>query len=469
MGIGSLTYIHRIGERGAALSLDLKGGHLTDGGDMKMTIRQSDTSTSIARNISDKGGNDQLDAVLSFATPSINRYSRLKFDIGYSLKSRRNDIFTEQGDTLGAMVTDTMSSGSVSVSDKGVTGRLIYMYSRHSLNMVGGLELTGQAHDIHSMRITHDTNYLSFLPFLQLRYTVNPMNQLHVNIVSRQVLPSTNMLQEAATVVNPTLCVVGNAMLQPSYNHDLSVRWLYNDVARSRFMVLFAKYEMVDNYLATVRNITNTSEGNGMQMVTFRNSEEAEQSFEALGAYGFPVRLIKSNVNLSSFLRLSHVPGYYDNQLSSSEVTCWNNSMTIGSNISERLDFVIDLNMSYYSDENNYSKEYTASYWSYSFGGQLVKRIGRHIKGTLECGYTGYAGEWVSKYNAVICNMSLSAMMGKNENWELQLAVNDIFNQNNNFYQSTTELYLRKTETNVLKRYFMAKLIYKFNKKTTNE
>lgn len=459
MGLGTLTYIHRLGKRGAALSLDFKGGHQFNDGKTEMNIVNADTGNVINRTIDNQSNNTQLDGVLSFVTPSINRYSRFKFDVGLGMKKRQTDMLTKQGSVTEYTLIDPMSSGGVVSDDKSLTGRMIYMFSRHKLNLVGGIELNNTGQEITSTRVTRDTSYRSLLPFVQLRYDLNAKNQIHINMISKQQLPAINMLQEAATIINPTLCVVGNAMLTPAYSHDVSARWLRNDVSLSQFMVLFFKYGLTDNYIATVRAMDEKKQG--VQMVSYRNSSAPQQSLEALAAYGFPVSFIKSNVNVSTFCRLSDVPGFIGDDFTKSRVVCWNNSFTIGSNVSERLDFVIDMNLCYNSDKNNYSNDYSVNYWSYSCGGQVVSRIGKWIKCTFECGYTGYSGERVSQYNAVICNAAISSIFGKNDCFELQLYMNDIFNQNNNFYQSTSELYLRESESEVLKRYAMLKLIYK--------
>ena len=461
MAKGQFTYVHRIGRKGAALSLDINGGHLKNDKNDNVDIVQ--TSDNVRREISNESGNSQIDGVLSIVSPSIKRYSRLKFDIGMSNRRANNDVMAQMSNSTWGMAMDTMSSGMLVLDDKAAVGRVIYTFSRRKTNLVSGLEYKRTEHDVRTMRMHIDTGYSAVLPFLQLRYQVNAKNQLHLNYVTKQLQPSVSMCQEAANVVNPMLLVVGNASLNPALSHDVSLRWLSNDVARSRFLVLFAKYGMVTDYIASVRNIEVDAAGGDVQVVSYRNSEEPQQSVEVLGAYGFPVKAIKSNVNLSSFWRLSHVPGYYDDAPSSSRAMCWNNSVTVGSNISERVDFVVDFNATYNSDINSQHSQYSSSYWSFSAGGQLVTRIGKHLKTTVECGYTGYQGDWVSKYNALISNVSLSALLGRNECFELQLAVNDIFNQNNNFYQSTTELYLRETEASVLKRYVMLKMIYKFN------
>lgn len=457
---GQLNYVHHIGKKGSAVSLTLNGRYLD--GECLENIDITQLFSSINRNVSVHNKDKQTEGTLSFATPSINRYSRLKFDIFFNVNKLNGSRKSLLSDTVGNVHVDTMSSGRLSVLDYALAGRMVYTYSRRKTNVVCGSEVFGQNHSIATMMVQKDTNTIMILPFFQLRYQINSKNQIHFNIATKQQKPTAGMYDDVVRVVNPTLHIYGNPHLDYGLSNDISIRWLHNDVARSRFFVLFAKYGRIENTFATVRAL-DVKEGNDVQIVSYRNSSIPQKSIEALVAYGFPFKTIKSNVNLSSYCRYSFVPGFYNDTPSNSDVLCWNNSITIGSNISEHIDFVIDVNASYNSDKNNDYSLFSASYWSYSFGGQLVTHLGKHIKSTIECGYTGYTGNWVYNYNALISNISFSALFGKNQCFEFQLAVNDIFNQNNNFYQSITELYLRETDASVLKRYLLLKLLYNIN------
>ena len=103
------------------------------------------------------------------------------------------------------------------------------------------------------------------------------------------------------------------------------------------------------------------------------------------------------------------------------------------------------------------------SYWSLSYGAQLKWLITDFLPLTLECGNTCYYGSGTSQFNAVIANASIGYKFLKKKNAELQILCHDIFNQDNSFLVTTTELYRRQMKTSLLKRYFMLKFTYNFN------
>ena len=51
----------------------------------------------------------------------------------------------------------------------------------------------------------------------------------------------------------------------------------------------------------------------------------------------------------------------------------------------------------------------------------------------------------------------------KKQKGELRFAIYDILNQDNSFYQTTTELYRREVSTNILGRYAMLSFTYNLN------
>ena len=102
-------------------------------------------------------------------------------------------------------------------------------------------------------------------------------------------------------------------------------------------------------------------------------------------------------------------------------------------------------------------------YWSLSYGGQLNWQFLTALKVVLECGRTNYFGSGTSRFNAVISNAALAYKFMKGKKGELRFSINDIFNQDNSFYQTTTELYRREMTTNILGRYAMLSFTYNLN------
>lgn len=227
----------------------------------------------------------------------------------------------------------------------------------------------------------------------------------------------------------------------------------------------FVNAEKIHDYIANKRSIAGGALGaaeSKSQMLSYINAN-GYYSTSSLVAYGFPFKLIKSNVNISTLLRYSHIPGYWETEKSYNKQINWNSSLTIGSNISRQVDFVLDCNLQYLNDKNEAHPLLEVNYWTLSFGGQLNWQFCSLFKVVAECGRTGYYGLGTKEMNAIICNMALAYKFMKNKRGELRLSCDDVLNQNNCFTQQTNELFRRKSTANVIGRHAMLTFTYNFN------
>jgi len=232
--------------------------------------------------------------------------------------------------------------------------------------------------------------------------------------------------------------------------------------------VIFANVEQADNFIASKRSLSSaTFTGNGdkrnSEMFSYQNAD-GFFSVSGLIAYGFPVRPISSNLNVSSMVQYVRTPGFWDEEKAYTRTWAWNSSLTIASNISKAVDFILDFNCKNNQSKNLTYSDYDVNYWSLSYGGQLNWQVVPALKIVIECGHTNYYGSGTSRFNALISNAAIAWKFLKDRRGELRLSCNDIFNKNNNFFETTNEIYRREVTTNVLKRYALLTFTYNLNK-----
>lgn len=464
LSMADISYVHNFRKVGHSIGLNIKLAHQEERDSSWLSVYQPQNNTELHKNTATYESNNNLNANLSYILP-INRASKLKFDAGGGLYTGENTIHTEQQDSLGIFRPEFKMSGQVGTTNTGYDIGASYCYTKFGLDLTSGVQWRQTKQVILWGESDNSATYGKFLPFLSAKYIANTKNQMHLRYSSRLVFPALSKLQEAVRIIDPLLSFYGNRRLEPSYKHISSFRWVHNGPESSNIFVLFGKWEYEINPVTTSRQLDFTTIGtpNQSQIVTYRNSNQAASSLHLLTAYGFPFRTIKANVNISSLIALSSVPGYYNNLLTTGRGLDWSNSLTVGSNISKNLDFVVDLNVKYISDQNDLFPQIAVRYWSYSYGGQIKAKPTKWLRTSFECGHTGYSGLNSSRYDATICNAAISVLLGPKQAWEVQFSVNDLFNQNNSFQYLTTEVYRRESESNVLGRYFLLTCIYTIN------
>ena len=231
--------------------------------------------------------------------------------------------------------------------------------------------------------------------------------------------------------------------------------------------MFFTNIVQADNYIGSLRSLASESyqeegERRNTQILSYKNTD-GYFSWTSLVAYGIPWKVISSNVNFTTRVSKTSIPGYWDNNKQYTDQWNWSGSITVGSNISENVDFVLDVNSKYTNSKNQTFEEMNVNYWALSDGGQLNWQFIRQLKLVLECGRTNYFGSGTSQFNAVISNAAVAYKFLKGQKGELRFQINDILNQDNSFYQTTTELYRREMTTNILGRYAMLSFTYNLN------
>lgn len=459
-------YMHRFNNRGHALSLNAKISYTHTDEDMDLMLKNVQSQKDVLQNTFSKNGQKSYTVTGSYVVP-VSKYSKVKADAGW------NKVNGHIKQTTGTKVNDettfsidSLLCGRANSTYGGFLGNLAYMYERKRWNVVAGSEFHSYKLWTGNDRETVKHKYNTLLPYMFMRYLYRN-TKWNVQYKTTQKFPTVYQLLEAVNNSNAIMSIKGNNRLGAAYHHNLSSRFLLTSRDAGSHFVFFTNFEYADNYIASRRSLSSTSfieNGNhrNSEMYSYVNTD-GYWSTKGLLAYGLPLRPIKSNVNVSTMLEYSNIPGYWDMNKLTNKQWDWNVFMTIGSNISKNIDFVLDGNVKYNQRTNMAFQKMGVSYWSVSYGAQLKWLITNSLPFTVECGNTSYYGSGTSQFNAIIANASIGYKFLRKKNAELQLLCHDIFNQDNSFLVTTTELYRRQMKTSLLKRHFMLKFIYNFN------
>ena len=462
-----LMYLHKFSDKGHSLSLDARFSYIKTAEDIDMTFENVQANQRAVQETNSYNIQKTYTGTASYVYP-LNRYSGFKLDVGwnvtYGLIKRKTQIMADDATEWSL---DSLLCGSTRSDFGGLLGNLSYMYSKQGLNLVAGTE-----YHLYNFKTKNDIThsyyqYSSFLPFFVMRHHFGG-NQLHLQYRASQRFPGLMQVQDAINNANATMAVRGNSRLRAAYHNNVMLRLVMPSIGgRGSIGVFFVNLEQADNYIASKRSLSSsTFTGNGdkrnSEMFSYQNSD-GYFSWSALAAYGFPVDWLGSNLNISTMVQNAKVPGFWDEEKAYNRTWCWNSSVTIASNISEDVDFILDFNGKYNQSRNLTYSDYDVNYWSLSYGGQINWQVIPAVKVIVECGHTNYFGSGTSRFNALISNAAVAWKFLKDRRGELRLSCNDIFNKNNNFYEMTNEIYRREVTTNVLKRYGLLTFTYNFN------
>lgn len=313
-----------------------------------------------------------------------------------------------------------------------------------------------------------DKNFQSILPMAMLTYNYSRTKNLRIMYRTFTNAPAANQLQDVVDNSNPLLISSGNPDLKQSYSHFFMTRYSNIDAPNSRtfFAFLFGNLtnNFIGNYTLIARQDTLLPNGyllpRGAQFSQPINMN-GFGNIRGMVTYGFPFRKIKSNINLTSSLAYSRVPGFTNEQTNISNTWNVSNGITLSSNISERVDFTVSYNATYNIAENSVSSQLNSNYFYHTAG---LKFNWIFFKGWVlrndvnNLVYTGL-GEGYNE-NFWLWNLNIGKKLLANNQAEITFGVYDLLDQNRSVSRNITNTYVEDSRTNILNRFFMLTFTY---------
>ena len=340
-----------------------------------------------------------------------------------------------------------------------------------------------------------DKVYNHFSYFGMTNIAFNRENTLRIFLRSWSSNPSVTQLQSIFDVSNPQYISIGNKNLDPSFTHNVSMHYNLSKVDKGiTFMWMFNGQYQQDYISASTWNnpqgfdlpdkfgdLTIPTDKNGDK---YRPKEVT--SYENMDGYywvrthvslGVPLSFMKCNLNILGGVTYNRIPSaiyvtpesgnVLQNMIDHKFQTNYANNIgydagvTLGSNISENLDFTLSWRGTYNQAWNTIGQTAKNDYFNHSANGNVKWTFLKRLTLTAAVSYVQYKGI-STNYNEdyVLCNVYLGCKVFKNKRGEVQIGVNDIFDQNTSFVRSTGSGYTQNAWNSCIGRYFSVQFVY---------
>jgi Outer membrane protein beta-barrel family/Carboxypeptidase regulatory-like domain len=464
---------HRFAKKGRTFSANLSfnlndnssnGGLLSQNNYYLPTgsLQQSDTIDQV-NNQSNRS--NVYGAVLSYTEP-LSKKSLLEFNYNFNAAHSVSGKSTYDEDKL---------SGKHTVLNETLSNKFLndYIYHRPGINwryqqkkfnfaLGAGLQHASLESSFHIMAKDSSINrsFLNFLPNANLQYSISQYQNIRAlyNTFTRQ--PSVTQLQPLTDNTDPLNIKIGNPDLKQEYYQRLQAEY-----------ISFDPFRHTSFFAALSANLTSNKIVNADQLGV--QGQRISQPVNVNGAYnisvntswGFPVKRIKSKLNLNSSLSQSHNIGFVNAQ--KNNINAWNASQEITWNYGykELFDLGAGTEITYNNVRYSLQKQQNVQYWNqhYTFEANLYLPAGFSLASDVD--YTTRSG-LAQGYNAtsVLWNAGLAKQVFKNKKGEFRLQVYDILNQNIGISRNSSQNYVEDMSYNVLKRYFQLSFTYNISR-----
>ena len=300
---------------------------------------------------------------------------------------------------------------------------------------------------------------------------VNRNNTLKFNASGRTSNPRATDLQNIVNTTNRQNIVAGNPGLDPVYTHRLSGQYIRTNPDRGRTFTLSAEFTASPNTIADslvidtpefVIDDEGTQLGEGNQFIRPVNLA-GYRNLHAQLNYGFPVRWLRSNLNLRAGISTGRLPSIINGVRNHLSNRAYNLGAVLGSNISEAIDFRLSYTGSYQQSLNaSQTRDLDNTYFSQQARAETTFVIRNRLVIRASADYNHYRGLTDPFLEErFICNAQLGVKLFRNRLGEASVGVNDLLDQNGTaFRRAVTGTTLRYITNLAVGRYVTFQLTY---------
>ncbi|MCD6067692.1 MAG: TonB-dependent receptor [Bacteroidetes bacterium] len=477
----NILYMHKFMKTGRTMSFNLGTTFNSKEGTSNLYsssvfYNPDDSAAVIDQRTTSSSGGYNLSGMLMYTEP-VSKTGQFFVNYSPSVASSNSAKNTNRLDTLSDSYStlDTILSNrfdNMVVTQKGGVG--IRIRKEKSMFNIGvdyqNLYLSGEQVFPRSFAVNKYFN--SVLPKAMFRYKFSKTNEVRINYSAGTQVPSINQLQNVIDNSNPLYLSSGNPNLVQQYNHTFNTRYNKSNPDKGRTFFVLLNATASQNYIANstfiARQDTFISDGvllaRGSQLSKPMNLDNYYSS-RALVTFGFPVKFIKSNLNMSAGVNYQHSPGLINSVTNYSNSYSINGGLIVSSNISEKVDFTLGYTPNYTIVENTIQKSSNNNYYIGMASAKINVMPWKGLVLNTEATHSSYVG-LSSSFNQefLLWNAAVGYKFLKNNAAELRLSVFDILSQNNSIARNITENYVEDVQTKILKQYFMLTFTYNFKK-----
>ncbi len=341
--------------------------------------------------------------------------------------------------------------------------RVGYKKVSRSYTLDAGLSLVPSMS--RSINLMHDAKSIptrwvwNFAPFLRFRYKFGPQRTLNVDYMGRSSQPSMNQLQPVADYSDPLRVVQGNPDLDPTFNHNIRLRFQSFNPESQQSIMTMADVRISQN---SIISRTSYNQETGAQFTTYENVNGVWNG-RIMNMFSQPLRNKAFTFNNNIFANFSQTVGFNNMLRNTSRSIMLAESFSFAYRPEN---FEFELRPTYRIqttfNSTNIGNNPTVHNYGGIFNGYWYTPIGIILNTDLNFQATkGYANGFDT--NTWMWNASISYQFLKGKQATVMLKVYDILHQQQSVNRSVTANYIDDTEYNTLTRYAMLTFTYRFN------
>jgi len=381
-------------------------------------------------------------------------------DIYYSFSSAANQSLQStynRGDGKYKDLVDSLSSHFTgnTISQSGAV-TLRHNDSRLSYALIGGLSwYDNKQKDLYGDSLLH-FHYFNFNPVATLTYVPNSVTRAEMSYSGAAQQPGPDQLQPVRNNNDPLHITLGNPNLHSAFSHTLHIKY-----ARIKTTIFNLSLDAhITNGDISTRTITDSLGRQISQPLNVNGGRDLELFFsESKKIWGLDAGVL-GRVHYSSNAN------YVNSDLSRNDVFLSGFGFNLGKYVNEKYSFNFSSYITHFNSRSSVNITAPINYWSqaYAAGIAIFLLPGFEINTNLNYTWQQKSSAFAKDTRVALWNASIGRNLLANR-LVLKLQANNLLNQNSAISRSNAGNTNTETSTNILGRYWMLLLTWRFDHK----
>jgi outer membrane receptor protein involved in Fe transport len=405
-------------------------------------------------------------------TEPVGKNGQLQFNYSPSFSNNNSEKDTRNLDPLTGQydLQDSVLSNRFKNNVYVQRGGLSYRMKGQMFHFVLGANYQNvQLKSLQSFPMEQRVNksFDKILPMAIFNYRFTRSTNLRLMYFTSTSNPSITQLQNVVNNSNPLFLSMGNPNLKQEYTNSIIARFNLTNNEKARTFMVFMNLRLTSDYIGTATAIASQDSLLPGDIVLRRGSQlsapvnlSGYQNFRSFVTYGFPVKWIKSNVNLNGGFMYTKTPSLINNATNLAHTYNINGGVVLGSNISTKVDFTLSTTANYNIVDNSIRPGLNNNYYYQQSAARVNVLPWKGLVLSSDFNHMIYTGLGDFNQSIYLWNAGLGYKFLKKQAAELRLTVFDLLNQNKSINRTVNASYVEDTNIQVLTRYYMVTFTY---------
>ena len=456
--------------RTISINSDLNFGDRTENMLVESTIDYYDTATGVFTNqqlidqLKDKAAvTSTINALATYTEPLWkNTFLVMSYRFNMNKNDARIDTYEKSPAGKYEDRNDTLSNHFIFNTYSHVgSANIRYQVKKINFSIGAGVGPTIYKMDDLRKDVARNVTFNNFIPAVQINFTPKPQRRFVFNYNGTPRNPTLAQIQPIIDNTDPRNITVGNPALKQAFTHNFNLRASDFKVLKSRSWNINLNYSATDNAITTASVTDNLN-----RRVSQSINVDGTYNISANLGYGFDL-FPSFNVGLSAGPRKSRFVNRVNTLDNKTDNEGVNFDLYAGYWADKWINFWSNFSARYTNSVSSIRPDVATKYWTYEGYSNLqlkFKKIKTYADLSIQTTIYQKTPTFPAQQDIYIFSPSVRKVLGKKDEWEFKVYVNDLFNQSQGISRNANSNYISETVTQTIQRYVMFSFIYNFSK-----